>query len=711
MTKNMAECLGHTRKRPMFLEPQLCIICQKDNTQQLMTLSNDGLQSVDTIRQLRSKLHNDNFRDATDRITEIIQADSPQPFSWHKDCRSSYMSKYKIDRLRKAGLKEMIDQRSSASTPNVSLRSKTPQIDWKQCIFCQQDQKETLHLIQEMKVTSRILEAAKYDKILPVQLVCVNDLTAADATYHRSCFVQFERRTKRIANMSPQSMEITLAWLCEELEQSAKQADILDLENVWNRYCTLATEAQMDIPSSFQSRRNTFKDKLADHLVGIYEVIVLHDQARNEPRTVLVPSKFRHIPLSAMLKEDSTDIKRLIPSFKHEDQDMFLTMVHVALRIRGDMLSQPKPEGISVSEDRAIGSIPDSLYMFLNLLLGGQRLLKDELYDDKNEARRRIRIISIAQDLMYTANGDRFLTPKPIGMASTLHQATRSKELVNMFQKAGHVMSYREIIKLDTALAKKTLETMDDDGAVVPKNLVKGRFVHFSTDNVDINEYTLDGKGTFHATQVAAWQRGPPEGNLLAGVDISKKETFHIPEAMTDVIPAPNRGITERPFSGVIAADCFTQSPEECPSAQNAHATDMAFILSRSSQKPMPSWTLFNQNASTVNPEKTTVGYLPIIQSPASEFDTLNTVIKRVLHVAKSMEQQHVVLTVDEAFYPKLLELKWSVEEYKDMLIPCLGGLHIAMHFLGVIGRHMSESGLSELWIGFRFRRTKVRNG
>ena len=90
---------------------------------------------------------------------------------------------------------------------------------------------------------------------------------------------------------------------------------------------------------------------------------------------------------------------------------------------------------------------------------------------------------------------------------------------------------------------------------------------------------------------------------------------------------------------------------------------------------------------------------LPIIQTPASELDTLNTVIKRVLRVAKSMEQQHVVLTVDEAFYPKLLELKWSVEEYKDMLIPCLEGLHIAMNFLGAIGRHMRESGLSELWI------------
>ena len=40
-----------------------------------------------------------------------------------------------------------------------------------------------------------------------------------------------------------------------------------------------------------------------------------------------------------------------------------------------------------------------------------------------------------------------------------------------------------------------------------------------------------------------------------------------------------------------------TKSPELCPSAQNAHAADMAFVLSWSSRKPMPPWTLCNQNA------------------------------------------------------------------------------------------------------------------
>ena len=48
-----------------------------------------------------------------------------------------------------------------------------------------------------------------------------------------------------------------------------------------------------------------------------------------------------------------------------------------------------------------------------------------------------------------------------------------------------------------------------ENGAVIPSNLMHGKFVHFSADNIDINDATLDGKNTFHATQIAAWQRGP----------------------------------------------------------------------------------------------------------------------------------------------------------------------------------------------------------
>ncbi len=67
---------------------------------------------------------------------------------------------------------------------------------------------------------------------------------------------------------------------------------------------------------------------------------------------------------------------------------------------------------------------------------------------------------------------------------------------------------------------------------------------------------------------------------------------------------------------------------------------------------------------------------MPIVQSPAHEFDTLNTVVLRCKHVANVLGQQYVVLTVDEALYFKLMELKWAKSDYQDFLIVRLGGLH-----------------------------------
>ena len=629
-----------SRKRGVLLNYDKCIICQEDNKQQkLVTPTSDGLKTIHNPRQVRLKLRNNNFRSATDRLTDALAACPSPLIVCHNGCRASYTSSHKLERLRATDI--TVDQiQSSSSAPtavaqsqDILLRSKVAKINWNLCIFCQRKTKEKVHLIQETPVSKRILEASMYDPILRTRLACVIDLTVADGKHHSSCHVKFKRSTDKVSKSVLTASNVVLLWLCHELEQLGSHADILELTDVWERYCTLAKEADIAIPSSFMSRWSTFKDKLAEHTHGVYEHIVLHDQACTESRTLLVPTKFRHIRLSAMVKDDGVELTIL--TFTHQTDDSFLSMVHVSLRIRGDMLSHPNTEGIEISEDKAIDYVPDSLFMFLNLLLGGQQLLEDNVNsedddndDDKHDSFCQTRILSIAQDLVYTASGDTINTPKHIGMGSTLHQATRSKELVDMFHKAGHVMSYRNVIRLDTALAERTLSTMDDNGAVVPPNLVEGRFVHFSTDNVDINEATLDGKGTLYATQVAGWQRGPHKTNLpnlLEGIKFSNTGTLHIPVAMNDIIPAPNRGTTEAPYNADITPGWFTQSMDECPSAMKAHATGMAFTITRSSQEPVPSWTSCNQNASMVNPEQISVGYLPIIQTPANDIATLNT--------------------------------------------------------------------------------------
>ncbi len=56
-------------------------------------------------------------------------------------------------------------------------------------------------------------------------------------------------------------------------------------------------------------------------------------------------------------------------------------------------------------------------------------------------------------------------------------------------------------------------------------------------------------------------------------------------------------------------------------------------------------------------------------------------------------------VTVDQALYCKLIELKWLIPEYQCKLIPRLGGLHIATNFQKCIGQYMDGSGLSEIWL------------
>lgn len=110
-------------------------------------------------------------------------------------------------------------------------------------------------------------------------------------------------------------------------------------------------------------------------------------------------------------------------------------------------------------------------------------------------------------------------------------------------------------------------------------------------------------------------------------------------------------------------------------------------------------WTMFNQSVNESSPEMTSIGYMPIIQAPAHEIDTLNTVVMRCLNVARKLEQHHVVITVDEALFCKLMELKWTNDNFMDCLIVRLGGLYTSMKFLEVIGKHVQSSGLLEAWV------------
>jgi len=64
--------------------------------------------------------------------------------------------------------------------------------------------------------------------------------------------------------------------------------------------------------------------------------------------------------------------------------------------------------------------------------------------EEENEADTDLqtRLVSICQDIVFVASRGRELTPKHLGLGPTVHQATRSKELVQLLHSAGHSISY-----------------------------------------------------------------------------------------------------------------------------------------------------------------------------------------------------------------------------------------------------------------------------
>ena len=238
-----------------------------------------------------------------------------------------------------------------------------------------------------------------------------------------------------------------------------------------------------------------------------------------------------------------------------------------------------------------------------------------------------------------------------------------------------------------------------ETGNLLPVNLTPNRFSHFTADNIDINDSTLDGKDTFHATQVAAWQRGPEEMIVFATVNASSSERkLNVREVMNTLIPVHViEGKSEPRFKQQVEIITFQANQGMFREAIEAWSKDMAFHIKRQTQGVPETWSSFNQTLCDDNYEVTTVAYMPIIQAPAHEIDTLDTVVKRCMYISEQLGQTYTVITVDQALYFKLMDLKWCVDDYREKLIVRMGGLHIAMNFLKTIGDHMEGSGIDSI--------------
>ena len=94
---------------------------------------------------------------------------------------------------------------------------------------------------------------------------------------------------------------------------------------------------------------------------------------------------------------------------------------------------------------------------------------------------------------------------------------------------------------------------------------------------------------------------------------------------------------------------------------------------------------------------KTQAVYLPLIDMPPSDPDTILTALHEAKRLTNERGQKNTIFTRDQQLYKVAVEMKWAHPDDLSDVILRLGGMHMLMSFVGAVGTLMQGSGLSEV--------------
>lgn len=687
-----------------------CIICQESKTPKkkfpLSKATKDGLERVICCAKIR-----ESYENQQQGVISRIKCLTPnllerEDILWHRYCYSSFTNESHLVRLgkRKQEAREETDGCDAPVSKN--RRSSVNAIEWSKCIFCQDDS-ENLINIQTKETSQLVIDRAKCHPVMSVRMAGVIDLIASEAKYHLKCYSKFKRDTLKI--LSSENMpDIDQEKVCFEevmsmLENGITQGNIYSVKSVWLSYSSKLKSSFNIEPGSYKCAR--FKERMHAFLGDKVSFI---QPMKSSQSPLIIPSNLGETVAHSLIRH---------PSLQVEDEKLETTdgidmetevlswLFRVSLKVHNDIKTTEGHAAIGdIDIEHAEKVVPQSLYMLVHLLSTGD--IKDETNEDSEI---KAKVLSICQDLVFLASKGRKLTPKHIGLGLTVHQATRSKELVDLLYSAGHSVSYDAVLRMDTSIANNVLQRYRDNNKVfVPCNFPGASSTdcnHYAIDNIDMNEETLSGKGTFHATQCTALRRSSAneqQSNLQIPITSTRKLALEIPSELHELQQATMVQDKPEPVEkGSISQDWYSPDNNVVDSALKK---DLIWLLCRLKEQipeiqNIPGWSGFNQLLESQKRELTVVGPLPIINAPAHDYDTLWTMIVRCLAMSKLLQGKFTVITMDEALYCKAKMLQWSNVPACRNLVLMLGGFHTQMSFTKAIGKFVESSGLKEIWI------------
>ena len=112
----------------------------------------------------------------------------------------------------------------------------------------------------------------------------------------------------------------------------------------------------------------------------------------------------------------------------------------------------------------------------------------------------------------------------------------------------------------------------------------------------------------------------------------------------------------------------------------------------------IPGWTGFN--VKVASNEVITAGnisYLDTIDAPTLDLKTAFEVLCRACEIRDRLGLKAVACVFDQSFCAKAMEVFWKNKEIFRNLVIMMGGFHLLMMLLGIIGNRFGDAGFIEL--------------
>lgn len=632
---------------------------------------------------------------------------------WHPSCRIRLHSTT-LERMRKRPHVQVKDQEQPHSfAGEYEIPESVPRLTRSTsgfvetafssvCFFCEVEGKDNRRTVMTEPVNERVRQCAQViqDPHLLAKLA-QGDLIAIEAQYHPACLLGLYDKASKAEKSIPH--EDDDAYHSQINAESLALADVI----------AYVEELRMNanIPAVFYLSKLVELYTAQLQLHGVKAFTKIHSTRFKDRLLTNCPDLIAVEHGKEVLLTFNDSLGFALHKFKENSDGDAVLLMRTAKLIRNEMFRNDSNFNGLFHETSQQDSVPSILLSLIGMLLEGPGNF--EVNDNQaaltiaqliifNAVKRPRRTMTSAacQKTTFVRHALNQETPIPIYVGMMLHSATRKKKLVDKCNRLGLSVSYDRVNQIATKLGNSVCEMYNSEQLVCPPVLRGGLFTVAAVDNIDHNPSSTTAKSSFHGTAISLMQF-PNVGN--PGVDrhishsldqvssvsseivlplvysevppcLFPKQHPHIPPVMCQLSEASNNITYEYDWLNKVM-DCVDNKFDPVNITWAGHHAH----VSMQESQPMP-----------------IIAMLPIFRHSANTVAMIRHSLTVVRNAVYNMNPVQVpVVTFDQPLYAIAKQIQWHWPQIygEEHFVVMMGGLHIEMASLKMLGKWMDGSG------------------